>query len=674
MSSITILYLVLAAVFAFAIAYFQYFYKRQGTKGNNWLAILRFLGVFIILLVLINPQIKSQQLEDVKPNLNILVDNSSSISYAKQEQKVKQILQKIKQNPVLQDKFNVNYFALAGDLSQQDTFSFKQPKTDILKTLKSLQSLTKASVAPTILITDGNQTYGSNYEFYKSNQAIYPIIVGDTIAHDDIRINQVNVNSYTSLDHKFPVEVFLQYDGKESIRKQFSVQLNGKTIFKENVAFSAEKSSRKLAFYLPATRIGQHHYKCSIGTLKNEKNTINNIHNFSVEVIDEQSKILLFTAVNHPDVSMLKRSIESNEQRKVIVTNKLNKPIQFKDYQLVILYQPTREFKTIFEKLKNNTTNFFIITGTQTEWNFLNNAQAYFNKKSIQKTEKYTAKFNLDFDEFITEDIDFSNLPPLEDYFGDVSFSVAHKTILQQTISGYTTENPLLATFTEGNRRGAILFGEHSWKWRMLSKVENQSFEKFDTFFAKLIQYLSSNKRSNQLEVHYKPFVYSNSEIRISTQFFDANFVFDPTANLSLILTQKETKQTKEYPFTLKKNTYELILKNLNPANYAFKVAVKNHQIRKRGTFTVLPYEIEQQLSTSNTKGLKSLAALSGGNFYHQNETNSLYKQLISDKRYATIQKSTEKIVSLVEFKWLLGILILVFSLEWFIRKYRGLI
>ena len=40
-----------------------------------------------------------------------------------------------------------------------------------------------------------------------------------------------------------------------------------------------------------------------------------------VEVIDQRTKIGIISTMNHPDVSALKRSIESNEQRQVSVLN-----------------------------------------------------------------------------------------------------------------------------------------------------------------------------------------------------------------------------------------------------------------------------------------------------------------------------------------------------------------
>ena len=668
----TILYIVLAAIIAFVMAFFQYFYNvKHRSKEILLLAILRGLSIFAIILLVINPTIKSQQFEDISPVLNVLIDNSSSINYANQGEEVQKLKDEISTNSDINKKFTVNYYSFSDNLHPLDSLSFDNPRTNIIKTLKSLESFNNDGISPIILISDGNQTYGSSYEFYKSNQPLYPIIVGDTVKYDDIKIDQINVNSYTYLNNKFPVEVFLQYDGNDQVKKKFNVKHNSKTVFTKNLDFSSDQNSQKIQFYLPATTVGMLKYQCDIATLDNEKNTLNNLKNFTVEVVNEKAKVLILSKTNHPDISMIKRSIEMNKQRKVIIENDLNKTYQLRDYQLVILYQPTKEFKEIFNTIKE--VNFLIITGTQTDWNFLNTSQQYFSKNNISKTENYSAVFNTTYDEFVTNDLGFSNFPPLEDYFGEINFSVPHKNILFQNVANITTEEPLLTTFTDNNRRGAVLFGENSWKWRMLTKVEDQTFEKFDTFFNKLIQYLASNKRSNQLEIVYDPFIYSNTDAVIKAQYFDATYTFDQNASLLLSISNTATRETNEFPFTLKNNSFEISLSNLKPGDYTFNVSVGSNNISKNGNITVLPYDIEQQFGRANMNDLKNIAQLSNGAFFHINKVDELFSLILSDKRYTTIQKSTEKIVSLIERKWLLILIVLLLSLEWFIRKYKGL-
>ena len=668
----TILYIVLSAIIAFVMAFFQYFYKTiSNNKTDLLLAGLRGVAIFAIILLLINPKINSIQYVEKPPVLNVLIDNSSSISFSKQQIEVKNLIDKFKQHKEINEKFTVNYYSFSDDLYPMDSLGFNKPETNIIRTLQSAESINKEGVSPIILITDGNQTFGNSYEYYKSNQPLYSVVVGDTMKYDDIMIDQINVNSYTYLNNRFPIEVFLRYDGKSNIKKKFIVRHNNNILYSQVLDFSEEQNSNKIQFHLQANKLGVQNYQCEIETLTNEKNSLNNSKYFHLDVMNEQAKILIISEINHPDISMFKRSIEMNKQRKVTITNSLNRDIQIEQYQLIILYQPTEKFKKIFNNIKED--NFFIITGSQTDWNFLNSAQNFFTKRIISKTENYGAVFNMGYTDFIINDIGFGNLPPLDDYFGEINFQVPSQTILFQNVANFTTEDPLLATFNNQNRRGAVLFGENSWKWRMLSKVEHGSFETFDVFFNKLIQYLSSNKRANQLEIKYDPIIYTNTDAVIEAEYFDANYVFDQNANVSLSMKNKDTQETNNYPFTLKDNRFIVSLSNLIPGNYDFEVSVDSKSISKKGSFTVLPYNIEQQFVSSNIEDLKKIAQSSNGSYFHINKVDKLFSFLLSDKRYKAIQKSTEKIVPLIDQKMLLFIVILLLSTEWFIRKYKGL-
>lgn len=675
MSTLTILFIVLAAIIAFMMVFFQYFFKEK-QKGRHLLvfAVLRFFSIFFMLVLFINPRTTIKKFEDIKPGLNFLVDNSSSIRYSSQEEQVKSLLALTKNNKELNEKFAINYYAFSDQVAKQDTFNFDQQETNILKSLQSLEAINSEDIAPVVLVTDGNQTQGANYEFYRSKHQIYPVIVGDTVRYDDLQISQVNANRYTTLNNKFPVEVFLLYDGKEDINKTLTVRQNNTVVFSRTVQFTQDKNSQNIQFYLPASKVGIHNYNISITPLPNEKNKLNNDHNFSIEVIDEQAKILIVTAINHPDISMLKRSIEMNQQRKVDILIDLNTSIKYNDYQLVIIYQPNRNFNKIINNILNSNTNVFVITGTKTDWKFLNQVQPFFKRNSINKTEEYAAVFNSTFDEFILEDIGFSDYPPLEDFFGQIQFAAPMKPILYQKIVNYETEEPLLTTFSMQDKRGAVLFGENIWKWRMYSKVTKQSFVEFDTFFDQLIQYLSSSKRTNRLEINYNPFEFANSKVTITSQFFDANYNFDKDALLELTITNLDTKTSRKIPFTLNQNNFQVSLSDLTAGNYSFNVKVQNQNITKTGSLTVLPYEVEQQFTTANIKDLKGIAEASGGSYFFINQTNDFIETLLSDKRYVTVQKSIEKTVSLIDWKLLLGFVLFLLSLEWFLRKYRGLI
>ena len=669
----TVLFIILAVIASLAIAIFQYFYKSKSrTKGIILLAFLRFLGLFLMLLLLINPKIESRTFETLKPKLVLAVDNSSSIKELRGDLITTEFLNSIKKNSILNKKFDIDQFSFGANLRQADSLTFTENSTNISQALASLNTLYNENAA-VLLVTDGNQTLGADYSFYKSKSKLFPVIVGDTTKQEDIKISKLNANKYAFLGNNFPVEVFVNYEGVNTVNATVLVQNGNTTVFRKNVSLSSENNSAQITFTIPATQVGVKNYNTSISVLNNEKNTINNRKSFTVEVIDEQSKIAIISDITHPDLGMLKRSIETNKQRKVVLLSPTD-DINFKDYQLLLLYQPNAGFATIFKDIEEDPINTFMITGPQTDWNFLNGVQNNFQKDVITQTEDYLGAFNPNYGAFVVDDTDFDNFSPLQAFFGDITFNIPHEVLLFQNVDGFETENPLLATYATNDRRGAVLFGENSWKWRALSYVQHKSFAIFDSFINSIIQYLATTKKFNRIELDYSPIAYQNDLIKIAATYFDNNYTIDTRAALVLTIKNTETQQESQYPLRLNKNVFEANLSDLKSADYIFSVRVKGQNLIRNGSFTILDYNIEQQFTYANVDGLNALAIHADGKAFHIDQSQELIQFLEADTNYKSIQKSVKKSVPLVDWKWLLGLIVLCFSFEWFIRKYRGLI
>ena len=120
-----------------------------------------------------------------------------------------------------------------------------------------------------------------------------------------------------------------------------------------------------------------------------------------------------------------------------------------------------------------------------------------------------------------------------------------------------STKEPLLATFETNNRREAVLFGENIWQWRAQSYINSKSFNQFDDFIGKLVQYLASNKRGSRLDLEYESFYNGSTNVIIKAQFFDKNYQFDSRESLSIILKDDILGDEKVFPLILKNNNYQ---------------------------------------------------------------------------------------------------------------------
>ncbi|MFB1039315.1 MAG: VWA domain-containing protein, partial [Polaribacter sp.] len=610
--------------------------------------------------------------ENSKPTLSILVDNSKSISFFNEERNVIDFISKLKKNKELTAKFNFEDFIFSKALAVSDSLSFKGKSTNIHKAISDLNNLNTGKNAPILLLTDGNQTIGSAYEYTNATQTIYPIVFGDTVKYKDLKINQLNVNKYSYIKNKFPVEVLLNYDGDENVKTKFVIFNGNKKVFSKNLQFSKSDNSQIITTNLTSIKEGNNYYTATIQKIKGEKNTNNNTKNFSVEVIDEQTKVLLLTSVLHPDIGAIKKVIESNKQRslEISVINKFKGKLT--DFQLIILYQPNNLFKSVLNKIKELNLNSLVVTGTDSDWNFINKQQLGFTKKAINQTENYAAIYNDSFLTFLQEDIGFNEFSLLKDTFGSITFYKEHEDLLFQSINGLELQQPLIAVLEQNKQKMAVIFGEGIWKWRASSFIKSSSFQEFDQFIGNLVQYLSSKKKRDRLVITSENLYPANTIVNISAFYTDKNYKFNERASLEIAITNKETKKVVKLPFSVMNNSYQIAIENLDSGNYIYKVSVVGQDIIKYGSFKITAYNIEEQFTNSNVQKLKNLAVKVGGKVFFKDEVASLSKKLLEDKRYYTVQKSSTKEQNLIDWQWFLIFVISLFSAEWFIRKYYG--
>jgi hypothetical protein len=677
MQTETILYIIIAGITALSLALFQYIYKSKLKSNLRYLlTALRSISIFCLLLLLINPKFESYTYFDEKPTLVIAVDNSESISYLRQDLSANQIINDLKTNSEINERFNVQTYCFGKSLSGLDRLNYKARQSNISQALIQFGEIYDNQTAPIVLLTDGNQTYGSDYSYIAKGikQPIYPVILGDSTIYSDLSIKQLNVNRYVFLKNKFPIEIIANYTGTEVITTKLQILSGSSVVFRKVLQFDGAKTSQIISTTLNANSVGVKTYRVELVPITNEKNKVNNSKNFGVEVIDEKTNIALVAERLHPDLGALKKAIESNEQRSVTLLNPKEYLDKVNDFQLVILYQPNNNFSRVLQEVKQQKRNTFIISGTSTSWDLINNSQDYFKQTITNQTEDFQPSLNRNYNNFIIDNLDFNNYPPLKSEFGTIEFLVPKEVILAKTVNNIITNLPMLSTFEINNTKHALLSGEGIWRWRAQTYLDTESFVDFDNFINKLVQYLSSNKKRKRLNIDYKSFYNGNDNVTIAAQYFNKNYEFDAGASLRIILKNKEENTIREIPLLLNNGNYTVDLSGIEAGLYDFTIKHNSETISASGNFQISDYNVEQQFLNADIEKLKAIADKSNGHYFFSEQSDLLINNLLRDNRYATIQKSTKNIVPLIDWNFLLGLIALSLFVEWFIRKYNGLI
>lgn len=673
MTTSTILLLITSVLIAAGLSFYHYLYKVKNPSKLNWfLTLIRFVSLFSVFLVWINPIITRKTIQIQKTPLPLIVDNSKSILELNATQEATAFYKEIATNAAVVEKYDVQLFTFTDELAPLTTVDFTGNQSHIDGVAKALKQGYRNKTYPIVLCTDGNQTMGSDYVYgFQENTTVLPVVLGDTTSVVDLKINQVNVNKYAFLKNKFPVEVFLQHNCKQPFSATLSIKNGLQTVFKQTIVFTNEKKAQTVTVLLPADKVGICTYNAEFSTAIKEKNTINNSKRFVVEVIDQRSEIALVSSINHPDLGVLKRSIETNQQRKVTLV----KPNQIKSldgYTALLLYQPTAAFNSLIELNKKQGLNTFIISGTATDFNFLNQIQNDLVFKMSGQNEYFGAAFETDFNLFSQNNIGFENFPPLAHKFGTITAKSNNNTLLSARIRNVQLQNPVL-TFTEtGSKRAAYLLGENIWKWRLETNIAQKTFQNFDLLMDKIMQFLITDATRNNLTVTADHFYNLSERIEISAAYFNKNYEFDDKAQLTIQLVNSKTK--KEFDLLKAASDFKVNLDGLAAGNYTYTVVEKRSKNFISGAFEVLDFEIEKQFVTPDKSRLEQLAANTNGEVFYPNQAENVIKWLLDKDRYLPIQKEVLKKAPLVDWVYVLILMIMALATEWFVRKYNGLL
>src|SRR5690606_1602405 len=176
MGATTVFALLAAVLLSAGLAYFQYFYKTAMRKPIHFgLAFLRFLAVFGLLLLLINPRITSTRYDIHKMPLAVVADNSSSVKTLQADKTLDELFQKFNGHKGLKARFDVVTFVFDATLRPSDSMTLTGERTLIHEVGKGLTASYRNRDMLTVLLTDGNQTQGEDYVYAFGNRSrVFP--------------------------------------------------------------------------------------------------------------------------------------------------------------------------------------------------------------------------------------------------------------------------------------------------------------------------------------------------------------------------------------------------------------------------------------------------------------------------------------------------------------------
>ena len=136
----TTLLIVLSLLVAGVLSFFLYYYKAKNkSKLILFLAFLRFVSIFGLLLLLINPVISTNSEEIIKPTLSIVVDNSSSIKTLNGDKTAVEVYTALVGDKNLNEKFDIQSYQFDSEFQESEKFDFTGTQSNLCGVLAHCQ-------------------------------------------------------------------------------------------------------------------------------------------------------------------------------------------------------------------------------------------------------------------------------------------------------------------------------------------------------------------------------------------------------------------------------------------------------------------------------------------------------------------------------------------------------
>lgn len=664
------------------IGYAWLLYQKEApwsVTTNRILSVLRAVLVAVLCILLIRPFIRyiSNTYEDAK--IVVLIDNSASLLTADTTQNPSKYAARLfALKEKLKDKLSFEYRTLsAKGLNTPDSLKFDAQATNLDKAIREIKNDYEGkNLGGLILFTDGIVNQGASPDSYEYGFAVYGVATGDTVVKNDIILKNLQYNAIVYRNNKFLIRAELQANGFVNTDVNVTLKDGNNVLQQKNVRITKPGQYMSLDFMLDAGQTGVKQYTVQISETAGEYTTSNNSKEAYIEVVDSKEKILIVAAAPHPDIKALKNAFESNinyeVQTHIIGVDELKKA----RYDLVVLVQIPNFSgigNDIWKEMLSGKQAILYVLGGQSNTAQLAPAAAGFGLQ--QRGRQYDAAegiLNPSFNRFTLgdgwTDIIASN-PPMVVPFGAISMGSGWETLVYQKIGSVTTERPLIALKNDGNQSTGVIFGEGLWRWRLNEYATVENTEVFDKMLVKIAQFLSAKNDKRRFKAYPREKEYlSTDNIVFETELY--NDLYEPLygQNIELKLS-REGGKTSTYTFTNAQGYTSFDIGNLPSGiyNYTAKAGTENYT----GKFTVRSIQLENINTTANHQVLRNMSAQTGAITVKANDIDKLEQEL-SKRIFNKKVFSDEELTEFIHIKWVLIMLLLLVSVEWFIRKYFG--
>ena len=704
--SLSTFVLLLAAVLSIALSFFVYRMTIPPIPGRIrfLLATLRAVGLFFLILLIAEPLLSLLSRTDEPPQILVLIDNSRSMTITDKEKvRSDEIRSLLASNEIrrLSEIGEVRFASFDSKARMFSTFAydsltFNGDATDLSLALKQVrEEARKSNIRSALIISDGNNTSGSSPLFEAGDLGIplFTIAVGDTTEQRDLLVRTVLTNTLTYAGTRVPVNVAIKSTGYGGQRVEITLRDSSKVIDRQFLTLEGGEREYPVSLSFIPEKPGMQRLWVAVSSLPDELTDRNNRATFFTKVMKSRMKIAILAGGPSADLAFFRRTLERDPNLEVttLIEQKNGdiRPLPFnaqtlKDQDCLVLLGIPRSgtspanLRIIVEAARNGLPIFFLagrlldvqlltelepVLPVTVRERLPNEVQCFLQISENQKGHVILRSG-------VPADDLWQSLPPVFQQQHEVRAKPEAQVLAFSRIQNITTNFPAVSIRSAAGRKSLAAMTYGLWRWKLLGgKQQNDAL---DEFIGNSIRWLTT--RDDDRKVRVSPvleFFSSRDPIEFVGQVYDDSF--QPVDNARVSLSVQGGGQKEELELSsLGNGQYVGRWDHLPAGDYSFAAVVERDGAtlgRDAGSFSVGDVAVEFLETSARPLVLRQLAALSGGMHLEPGQLNRLPEAIQSTPGFQSREIVRSSEIELWNAQWSMVFLLVLFAIEWFLRK-----
>ena len=693
----------------------SYFYYRQtvppvAARTRILLTALRGAGLFLAALLLLEPIMRITRTSTEPPIIAILADNSKSMQLednsGNRSVSLRSALRQL-EDISLPSGGEFRYYSFGRTLqptSAHDSLTLTEDVTDISAALSGLsRSKDQLNLQGTILLTDGSSNTGENpvYEAARLGVPLATIGIGDSLYPRDVLLTRINTNQVVYENTSVPVDVTMKSIGFEGQSIEVTLEQEGKVADRQRVRVGAGSREYTVRFtYVPE---GEGTKKCvvHIAALEGELTTRNNRMGFYTKVLKGKLRLLIVAGTPSTDLSVIRQTLAEQEPFSVDTRTQTQQGrfyegpltpslIDSADCLLLLGFPASTttpaDMETIRKALDGQRKPLLFIAGKSLDGNRLHECVPVLPVTSLSSSLREEVVFLDPLESRIAHplltggDIQWEawkKLPPIFRTRSTFKVKTEASALGVARIDGVNLQDPLLAIRHVNNQKSVAILAYGLWRWRLMAQGDPLTGDHLASFLSTCIRWLTT--LDDQRPVKVVPtteFSTQGEPVEFTGQVYDATARPVDNAEVRVVATAGDQRFEASLA-PVGNGRYEGALEGLPGGEYTFTAtgSSSGHRLGEdRGRFSVGELNLEFRDTRMNAGLLRELARRTGGSFLTSGTFDSFNDLFGSPTFFSGREVQHETEFELWNWTYSLALILVLFSLEWFIRKRSGMV